>query len=83
MIPTYDVNNLTGNLDTMFQNIMKAGFIISVVLLTIWIIISLLIWLFGAKNKSEKAIKFGLKNFIIALVLILIILAIPVLFSLF
>ena len=83
MIPTYDVNNLTGNLDTMFQNIMRTGFIIAVVLLTIWIVISLLIWLFGARKKSEKAIKFGIKNFITTLVLILIILAIPVLFSLF
>lgn len=83
MIPTYDVNNLTGNLDIMFQNIMKTGFIIAVVLLTIWIVISLLIWLFGARKKSEKAIKFGIKNFITTLVLILIILAIPVLFSLF
>lgn len=83
MIPTYDVNNLTGNLDTVFQNIMKTGFIIAVVLLTIWIVISLLIWLFGGRKKSEKAIKFGIKNFITTLVLILIILAIPVLFSLF
>ena len=83
MIPTYDVNNLTGNLDTVFQNIMKTGFIIAVVLLTIWIVTSLLIWLFGARKKSEKAIKFGIKNFITTLVLILIILAIPVLFSLF
>lgn len=82
MIPTYDVNNLTGNLDTVFQNIMKTGFIIAVVLLTIWIVTSLLIWLFGARKKSEKAIKFGIKNFITTLVLILIILAIPVLFSL-
>lgn len=64
MIPTYDVNNLTGNLDTMFQNIMRTGFIIAVVLLTIWIVISLLIWLFGVRKKSEKAIKFGIKNFI-------------------
>lgn len=51
MIPTYDVNNLTGNLDTMFQNIMKIGFIISIVLLTIWIIVSLLIWLFRSQKK--------------------------------
>ena len=46
MIPTYDVNNLTGNLDSMFQNIMKIGFNISIVLLAFWIIVSLLIWLF-------------------------------------
>ena len=50
MIPTYDVNNLTGNLDTMFQNMMKIGFIISIVLLTIWIIVSLLIWLFRSQK---------------------------------
>lgn len=50
MIPTYDVNNLTGNLDTMFQNVMKIGFVISIVLLTIWIIVSLLIWLFRSQK---------------------------------
>lgn len=51
MIPTYDVNNLTGNLDTMFQNVMKIGFVISIILLTIWIIVSLLIWLFRSQKK--------------------------------
>ena len=51
MIPTYDVNNLTGNLDTMFQNMMQIGFVISIVLLTIWIIVSLLIWLFRSQKK--------------------------------
>lgn len=57
MIPTYDVNNLTGNLDTMFQNIMKVGFTITVVLLTIWIIVSLLIWLFRSPEKIRKSNK--------------------------
>lgn len=83
MIPVYDVNNLTGNLDKMFQNIMRIGFTISVILTTTWIIVSLLIWFFGAKNKSEKAIKFGIKNFIIAGVLTIIILLIPIIFSMF
>ncbi len=83
MIPTYDVNNLTGNLDIMFQNIMRIGFTISIVLFTIWIIVSLLIWLFRAKKKSEKAIKFGIKNFIITLVLIIITLGIPLLLNVF
>ena len=55
MIPTYDVNNLTGNLDTMFQNMMKIGFGISIVLLTIWIIVSLLIWLFRSQKKVRKS----------------------------
>ena len=83
MIPTYDVNNLTGNLDIMFQNIMRIGFTISIVLFTIWIIVSLLIWLFQTKKKSEKAIKFGIKNFIITLVLIIITLGIPLLLNVF
>lgn len=83
MIPTYNIENLTGGLDIMFQNVMRIGFTITIILLTIWIIFSLLIWLFGARKKSEKAIKFGIKNFIISLVLIFIILAIPILFNMF
>lgn len=83
MIPTYNIENLTGGLDIMFQNVMRIGFTITVILLAIWIIFSLLIWLFGARKKSEKAIKFGIKNFIISLVLIIIILAIPILFNMF
>ena len=63
MIPTYDLNNLTGNLDTMFQNIMKIGFIVSVVLLTIWIIVSLLIWLFRSQEAIRKSNKIWNKEF--------------------
>lgn len=63
MIPTYDVNNLTGNLDTMFQNMMKIGFIISIVLLTIWIIVSLLIWLFRSQKEVRKSNKIWNKEF--------------------
>lgn len=51
MIPTYDVDSITGNLDIMFQNIMKIGFIFSISLLTIWIIVSLVIWLFRSQEK--------------------------------
>lgn len=83
MIPTYEIENITGGLDIMLQNIMRIGFTTAIVLLTIWIIASLLIWLFGAKKKSEKAIKFGIKNFIITLVLMIIILATPILFNIF
>lgn len=63
MIPTYDVNNLTGNLDTMFQNVMKIGFVISIILLTIWIIVSLLIWLFRSQKKVRKSNKIWNKEF--------------------
>lgn len=81
MIPTYDIGNLTGGLDIMFQNVMRIGFTITIILLTIWIILSLLVWLFGAKKKSEKAIKFGIKNFIISVVLVIIVLVTPMLFN--
>lgn len=57
MIPTYDVNNLTGNLDIMLQNIMRISFTISIVLLLIWSIISLLIWLFRSQEKIRKCNK--------------------------
>lgn len=63
MIPTYDVNNLTGNLDVMFQNIMKLCFTVSIILLTIWIIISLLIWLFRSQKKVRKSNKVWNKEF--------------------
>lgn len=81
MIPIYNVNDLTGGLDIMFQNVMRIGFTITIILLTIWIILSLLVWLFGAKKKSEKAIKFGIKNFIISVVLVIIVLVTPMLFN--
>ena len=63
MIPTYDVNNLTGNLDIMFQNIMRIGFTISIVLFTIWIIVSLLIWLFRSQKEICKSNKIWDKEF--------------------
>lgn len=83
MIPIYNIDNLTGGLDIMFQNVMRIGFTISITLLSFWIILSLLIWLFGAKKKSEKAIKFGIKNFIITLVSLIIILVVPILFNIY
>ena len=57
MIPTYDIESLTGGLDTMFQNIMRIGFIITIILLTLWSIISLLIWLFRSQKEIWKSNK--------------------------
>lgn len=51
MIPIYDVNNLTGNLDTMFQNAMQIGFSTTIAWLTLWIIVSLIIWLFRSQKE--------------------------------
>ena len=63
MIPTYDVDSITGNLDIMFQNIMRIGFIISISLLTIWIFTSLLIWLFRSQKEVRKSNKVWNKEF--------------------
>ena len=57
MIPTYDIENLTGGLDAMFQNVMKIGFTIAVIVLTVWIVASLLIWLFRSQEKIRKSNK--------------------------
>lgn len=51
MIPIYDVNNLTGNLDTMFKNAMQVSFTTTITCLTIWLIVSLLIWLFRSQKE--------------------------------
>ncbi|MEI3355515.1 MAG: hypothetical protein V8R81_00235 [Clostridia bacterium] len=51
MIPTYNLENITGGLDIIFQNIMRIGFFITIIILTIWIIMSLLIWLFRSQEK--------------------------------
>ena len=51
MIPTYQIENLTGGLDTMFQNVMRIGFVVTIILLTIWIVLSLLIWLFRSQKE--------------------------------
>jgi hypothetical protein len=63
MIPIYDVNNITGDLDIMFQNIMRICFIFSIVLLTFWIIASLLIWLFRSQKKIRESNKIWNKKF--------------------
>lgn len=57
MIPTYNIENITGGLDIIFQNIMRIGFIITVIILTMWIIISLLIWLFRSQEEIRKSNK--------------------------
>lgn len=63
MIPTYDVNNITGNLEIIFQNMMRVCFIFSVVVLTIWLVASLLIWLFRCQKEIRKSNKIWNKKF--------------------
>ena len=51
MIPTYNVDDLTGGLDSVFQNTMQIGFGIALFIFTIWIIVSLIIWSFRSQEK--------------------------------
>ena len=48
------------------------------IFLAVLILISLIVWLIGTKIKSEKASKFGLKNFILFSVIEVFILSVPV-----
>lgn len=82
-MPIYNLDNLTGNLDLIFQNIMQVFFIIAISFIVFWILLSLCIWLFGARRKSEKAIKFGIRNFIISVVMMIIVLIIPIVINSF
>ncbi len=51
MIPTYKIEDLTGGLDIMFQNVMKICFFVALLFLTIWMILNLLIWLFRSQKE--------------------------------
>ena len=48
------------------------------IFLAFFILISLIVWLIGTKIKSEKASKFGLKNFILFSAIEVFILSVPV-----
>ena len=77
MIEPYQLEN--SNLNLMLGNMMENVFFFSIILITIWIFVSLTIWVFGAKVKSEKTIKLGVKNFIMSIGIQICVLAIPIL----
>lgn len=81
MIEPYnlDTNN---NLNQMLGNMMENAFFL-IILFAVWIFVSLIIWLFGSRIKSEKVIKFGMKNLIISALIQIFILAIPVVITFF
>ena len=67
----------------MMNGLLEKGFFFIVIVLAILIIVSLIVWLVGAKIKSEKATKMGLRNFILTLILEVFILAIPFIITFF
>ena len=79
MIEPYNYNNL----NQMLGNMMENAFFFLIILFTVWIFVSLIIWLFGSRIKSEKVIKFGMKNLIISALIQIFILAVPVVITLF
>ena len=83
MIEPYNLNSNSENLDTMMNSLIKKGFFFLVIVLAILIIVSLIVWFVGAKIKSEKATKMGLRNFILTLILEVFILAIPFIINFF
>lgn len=75
MIETYNINN--SGLNPMMNNFMEKCFFFIIIAITVWIFSSLIIWLIGAKIKSEKVIKLGLKNFMLSVAIQIFVLAIP------
>ena len=83
MIEPYNLNSNSENLNVMMNGLLEKGFFFLVIVLAILIIVSLIVWFVGAKIKSEKATKMGLRNFILTLILEVFILAIPFIITFF
>ena len=83
MIEPYNLNSNSENLNVMMNGLLEKGFFFIVIVLAILIIVSLIVWFVGAKIKSEKATKMGLRNFILTLILEVFILSIPFIINFF
>lgn len=81
MIEPYNLEN--SNLNLFTNNLMEKSFFFLLILTTIWIFVVLIILFIGGKIKSEKVIRFGIKNIIFSFVLEFIILLIPFLIGVF
>lgn len=81
MIELYNVNDINMGANLSFDSMFKNAFIFAVIIISISIFISLVVWFIGARIKSEKTIKFGIKSFIIATSMQMIILAIPIIIN--
>lgn len=81
MIELYDVNDINIGANLSFDLIFQKTFMFAIIIIDISILISLVIWFIGARIKSENAIKFGIKSFIIATLVQAILLAIPIIIN--
>ncbi len=83
MIEPYNLNSNSENLNVMMNGLLEEGLFVIVIVLAILIIVSLIVWFVGAKIKSEKATKMGLRNFILSLIVEVFILLIPFIITFF
>ena len=83
MIEPYNLNSNSENLNVMMNGLLEKGFFFIVIVLAILIIVSLIVWFVGAKIKSEKLTKLGLRNFILSLIVEIFILLIPFIITFF
>ncbi len=83
MIEPYNLNSNSENLNVMMNGLLEKGFFFIVIVLAILIIVSLIVWFVGAKIKSEKLTKLGLRNFILSLIVEVFILLIPFIITFF
>lgn len=83
LIEPYNLNSNEENLDIMMNSLLEKGFFFLVIVLGIMMIVSLIMWLVGAKIKSEKLTKLGLRNFILSLIVEVFILFIPFIITFF
>ena len=75
--------NLETNSNINLRKYDGESFFFTVIFITICIFANLIIWRVGSHIKSEKAIKFGVKNFIICIFILVFILAIPLIIAFF
>lgn len=80
MIKPYNLE-ANSSMNLILGNMMKNTFFFLIIFITIWIFISLIIWQFGSRIKSEKTIKFGIKNLAISIFIEFFTLLIPVFIS--
>jgi len=82
MIESYDLDEAIGQIEGTLQVIGQWAYLITIGILILWLIINLYVWKFGASKKSERFIKAGIRNSLMSVVLLVITIIAPSIFSL-
>lgn len=81
MVTLYDVKDINVIGNNSFNDVAKKIFFITFVSFTMIIVLSLIIWKIGITIRSEKAVKFGIKSFVISMIVQIFIMIIPILIN--